>query len=226
MTRHLAWALLPLGLLASPAGGQSLADYDYDNLAFRGVGFDYGHIWPSRVNATSMYSFRLDLGFLGPAVRIMPSVSYWSSELKASELERLAERLTQLPVIRDDGLEITGGDLGVVKWSDLAFSLDAQLVWTAPFNVYTFVGAGFGVHALNGRGDAVADTFIEDLLDSTTAGLAFSAGLELQPVERLRLYVEARYTAASDVRYPGVRIGAALMLPAVSNAMTTGTGGR
>jgi hypothetical protein len=30
---------------------------------------------------------------------------------------------------------------------------------------------------------------------------------------RLRIYGEARYTLVSDVRYPGIRLGAALMLP-------------
>jgi hypothetical protein len=30
---------------------------------------------------------------------------------------------------------------------------------------------------------------------------------------QLRVYGELRYTLASDVRYPGVRVGAALMLP-------------
>lgn len=224
--RHLAWMLLPLGWFAAPGHAQSLADYDYDNLRFRGIGFDYGYIWPNRVNSTPAYSLRLDLGFLGPAVRIMPGVTYWSSEMKVTELDRLAERLTQLPAIRDAGVVITADDLGVVEWSDLALSLDAQAVWTAPFNVFTYVGAGVGVHALNGRGDAIADTFVEDLLDSTTAGIAFSAGIELQPVDRIRFYGEARYTAASDVRYPGIRLGAALMLPVVSSALTTRPGDR
>ena len=226
MRQYLACAGLMIAVFAGPVRAQSLADYDYDNLSFRGVGFDYGYIWPNRVNSTPAYALRLDLGFLGPAVRIAPSVAYWSSRIKASELDRLAERLTQLPVLREGGVQVTAADLGVVEWSDLAMSLDAQLVWTAPFNVYTFVGAGVGVHALNGRGDAIADTFVEDLLDSTTAGLAFSAGLEVQPLDRLRVYGEARYTAASDVRYPGIRIGAALMFPATTSAVTARPGER
>jgi hypothetical protein len=35
------------------------------------------------------------------------------------------------------------------------------------------------------------------------------AGFELQPLPRLRIYGEARYTLVSDVRYPGLRVGAA-----------------
>jgi hypothetical protein len=79
--------------------------------------------------------------------------------------------------------------------------------------VSTFVGAGAALHTLNGRGQAIDDTFIEDLLDSTTAGGAVMAGAEVQPIPRLRLYGEVRYSITSDVRYPGIRFGAALMLP-------------
>ena len=219
MTRRLGCCLLLSLLAAPPAAAQTLADYDYENLNFRGVGFDYGWIWPTKVNSTPMYSLRLDLGFLGPAVRLSPSVSYWNSEFRLSELDRLADRLEQLPVLQQQGVTIDAADLGVVEWSDLVLGLDGHLVWTAPLDVITYVGAGLSLHALNGRGDAIADTFVEDLLDSTTAGIQFSAGVELQPVERFRFYGEVRYTVASDVRYPGVRAGAALMLPPTTSAV-------
>ena len=198
---------------AAHVHAQELADYDYENLTFRGIGFDYGYIWPSKVKATPMYSVRLDLGFLGPAVRLAPSISYWSSEFSMEELDRLADRLNNLPPLQEQGVVITAADLGTVEWSDLALSVDAHLVFTAPLDIITFVGFGASVHALNGRGDAIADTFVEDLLDSTTAGIAVMAGAEFQPVSSVRFYGEARYTVVSDVRYPGIRLGAALMLP-------------
>jgi hypothetical protein len=218
--------LLLAGALLAPGAvrAQELADYDYENLNFRGIGFDYGHIWPSKVAPTSMYSLRLDLGFLGPAVRIAPSISYWRSTFRTSELDRLADRLNRLPPLQEQGVVITAADLGTVEWSDLALSIDAHVVWTAPLDVITFLGVGAAVHALNGRGDAIADTFVEDLLDSTTAGIAFMGGAELQLLPRLRIYGEGRYTLVSDVRYPAVRIGAALMLPPRNMNTTTETG--
>jgi opacity protein-like surface antigen len=209
----LAAALAALACASSAARAQDLADYDYENLTFRGVGFGYGYIWPSNVETTPTYSIRLDLGFLGPAVRISPGMSYWSSRLRTRELDVLAERISQLPAMRDNGVELTAQDMGTVFWSDLVLSLDAHVVFTAPYNIITFVGAGVGLHALNGRGDAIDDTFVEDLLDSTSAGMTLLAGAEVQPVSRLRIYGEARYTVVSDVRYPGVRIGLSLMLP-------------
>lgn len=195
------------------AHAQDLADYDYENLTFRGIGFDYGYIWPGKVEPAPMYSVRLDLGFLGPAVRISPSISYWSSAFRTRELDLLADRLSELPALRDRGIDLTADDIGSVDWSDLVLALDAHVVFTAPYQIITFVGAGVGLHALNGRGSAVENTFVEDLLDSTSAGAALMAGAEFQPIERLRIYGEARYTVVTDVRYPGVRIGASLMLP-------------
>jgi len=198
---------------AGAAHAQELADYDYGNLTFRGIGFDYGYIWPGKVEPAPMYSVRLDLGFLGPAVRISPSISYWSSRMRTRELDRLADRLEQLPPLIEQGVEITAQDLGTVDWSDLMLELDAHIVFTVPYNIITFVGGGVGIHGLNGRGAAIDDTFVEDLLDATTAGFSVMAGAELQPIERLRIYGEGRYTIVGDVRYPGVRLGLSLMLP-------------
>ncbi|HEX6559351.1 MAG TPA: hypothetical protein VF021_07805, partial [Longimicrobiales bacterium] len=189
--------LLAVGLLfctCVSARAQTLADYDYENLAFRGIGFDYGRIWPTRVAATSVYGVRLDLGFLGPGVRVAPSLSYWSSHFRPAELDRLASQINQLKALRDQNVTITAANLGDIKWSDLSVGIDAHLLWTTPVGIYTYVGAGVSVHALNGQGAFIENTFIEDLLDATAAGVAVMGGLEGQPLPRLRLYGEARYT--------------------------------
>jgi opacity protein-like surface antigen len=208
-----------LALAPAALHAQGLADYDYENLSLRGVGVDFGRIWPNKVDATTTYALRFDLGFLGPAVRIVPSVSYWNSTLKRSELERLAIQLEEIPILRDQGVTIGAEDLGRIEWSDVGLNLDAQAVWTAPGNVFTYIGAGVGLHVMNGRGGAIDGTFIEDLLDSTPAGLAVMAGLEYEFARRLRVFGEGRYTLQSDVRYPGMKIGAAVMFPPPANAL-------
>ena len=214
--------LLTTLLLCAPAlaGAQTLADYDYENLAFRGVGADYGYIWPSKVRAAPTYTVRLDLGYLGPGVRIAPSISFWSSEMRATELDRLAGQINRLPPLRDNGIELQPDDLGTITWSNLSIALDAHMVWTAPMGLLTYVGAGAGLHALNGHGDFIENTFVEDLLDSTSAGIAVMGGLEYQVMPRLRIYGEARYTLVTDIRYPGLRLGASLMLPPRAAAQT------
>lgn len=198
---------------AGQAQAQSLADYDYANLSFRGIGVDVGYIWPTKVESTPSYNLRLDLGFLGPGIRIAPVISYWSSKMRDSEIQRFADQLNRLEALRDRGVVIDASELGQIDWSDLSLSVDAHVVWTTPVALITYLGVGAGVHALNGRGDAIAGTFVEDLLDSTTAAGAIMAGVEGEVFPSLRIYGEARYTLMSDVRYPGVRAGLAFMLP-------------
>jgi hypothetical protein len=133
-----ALPLLFLTLLPQMITAQDLADYDYENLAFRGVGLDYGYIWPTKVAATSTFHLRLDLGYLGPAVRIVPIIGYWSSDFRRSELARLADKLEQLPVLQQQGVDITAADLGTVQWSDISLGVGALRVDRA--RVLTFLG--------------------------------------------------------------------------------------
>ena len=75
-----------------------------------------------------------------------------------------------------------------------------------------FIGVGAELHALNGRGQAVDGTFVEDLLDNVTAGVNGLAGVELEPVDRLRVFVEGRYTVMNSLQYAAVRAGVQVML--------------
>ena len=65
---------------AVPREGQAqeLADYDYENLSFRGISFDVGYLYADKVEDTRTLGVRFDLGFLGPGFRLMPGVTYWS----------------------------------------------------------------------------------------------------------------------------------------------------
>lgn len=223
------WILPVLGMLLLPAvaSAQALEDYDYEHLSFRGIGLDFGYLWPSKVEPAPAYSVRLDLGYLGPGVRIVPSISYWSSRLRLEELERLADQLNRLEPLRQRGVIVSAAELGEIEWSDLSLGVDGHYVWaTDGGRIFPYVGAGAGVHAFNGGGRSIADTFIEDLLDSVTAGASGLAGVEVEPLHRLRIYAEARYTLASDVHYPSVRIGGALTVPSRGGAVGYGGGRR
>lgn len=191
----------------TPAAAQTLADYDYENLTFRGVGVDWGYIWPTKVRNTSQYGLRLDLGYLGPGVRIIPSISYWRSKLTDREIEDLATRINN----SQTGVALTPDSLGPIEWSDFALSVDGHFVWNTPINVLTFAGAGLAFHALNGQGAAIDDTIVEDLLDSISTGVSFLAGAEFEPIEQFRIYVEGRYTALSSFQYLSARSGVQFM---------------
>src|SRR5262245_32834897 len=185
MKKHVSWfaAAAWLTLSLSGAQAQNLADYDYENLAFRGIGLDVGFIWPTKVDATAAYSLRVDLGYLGPAVRITPVVSYWKSTFRRQELERLSAQLSRIP-----GVAIEPDQLGTIEWSNLSAGLDAQVVWNTPVRVLTYLGGGLALHVLNGRGGIVRDNLIEDLLDTVTGGVAVMAGAEYPVQPQLRFY--------------------------------------
>lgn len=196
-----------LGSGATPAHGQTtLADYDYVHLEFRGVGLDVGHLWADKVRNTQLYSVRVDLGYLGPGVRIIPSISYWRSEFTREQLDMLADRIGQTA-----GVDLSADDLGPIQWSDISLSLDGHFVWNTPVRVLTFVGAGFGLHALNGQGEAIRATFVEDLLDSIAVSLAPIAGFEFEVMPRFRVYGEGRYTILNAIQYLSTRAGVQFM---------------
>lgn len=203
-------ALVGLGVSTS-ATAQELADYDYENLAFRGVGAEVGFIWPSRVEPTTTLGVRMDLGYLGPGLRIVPGITYWSSRMKPRSVRELEERVEEL-------LERQGGppvpvNLGTVDWADLVLSLDGHVVWRLPSGLLTFGGVGTAAHILNGGGEIIDGTFVEDLLDGVRAGANLHAGLEY-PVGRGRLYTLTRFEVLGDFQYLELRFGGQLMFGA------------
>jgi len=208
----LACACVASVVCLAPRGvsAQDLADFDYENLSFRGVGLEVGYLVPSRVEATPSIGLRMDLGYLGPGVRILPGFSYWKSTFKDSEVGELEDRVASL-VADQVGGPPPPVDLGTIDWSDIVLSLDAQVVWRVPFDVLTFAGMGASVHMLDGDGAAINGTFVEDLLDSVTAGVNLHAGLEYPVAQRFRVYSQGRYEVMGDLQYFEVRLGAQIM---------------
>lgn len=206
-----AW-LIAAGLaLPGDVSAQDLADFDYENLSFRGVGLEWGYLMPSRVDATQSIGLRMDLGYLGPGVRILPGFSYWSSTFKEGEVRELEDRVASL-VADQTGSPAPSVDLGVIDWSDIVLSLDAQVVWRVPFDALTFAGLGGSVHLLDGDGAAINGTFVEDLLDSVTAGVNIHAGVEYPVARRLRLSGQGRYEVLGDLQYFEIRLGGQIMM--------------
>lgn len=190
---------------------QELADFDYENLTFRGFGAEWGYMYPSRVENTHSYGVRMDLGYLGPGLRIVPSVMYWSSPLKASEVQELEGSVETLIDQQIDGPS-PSVDLGSIQWSDVAVGVDAQVVWRVPFGVLTYAGLGGAVHVLNGDGAAINGTFVEDLLDSWTPGMNLHLGAEYLLGERLRVSSQGRYEVLGDLQYFQIRLGGQFMI--------------
>ena len=192
-----------LCLLVTPAAGQDLADYDYEDLQFRGIGLEAGRIWPARVVPASYFGIRADLGFIGPRVRIVPSIRYWSSTVREVDLNQFATQIIEVCERQEGATCPEELDLGEVKLSDLELSTDAQFLLLTDRPVAPFLGFSVGLHLLNGRGDFIDDTFVEDLLDSVAPGLGPLVGVNFR-MGAFEIGVESRFILASDARYAGV----------------------
>ena len=213
------WAgVLALGLGLFLSVGEvcaqtTLADYDYENLSFRGFSLEGGYIWPTRVEPTYTVGARVDLGYLGPGLRLVPGVAFWSSAMKDSEVRELERNVDDLVEGQlDPGAGYSGVNLGTIDWSDLILSMDGHFVWSVPLDLLSYAGAGMSLHFINGDGEAISGTFVEDLLDSVKPGFNVHGGLEYPLSDGFRLYGVARYEMLEDLRYFELRVGGQIML--------------
>ncbi len=216
LARLVGGAVVLLGILfvlliligARPVAAQGLADFDYENLSLRGLMVDGGYLWSSKVEPTRTLGGRVDLGFLGPGVRIVGGVTHWSSTLVRDEVRTLERKVEEL-IFEQTG-SFTPVDLGTIEWSDLALHADAHMVWRIPKGVLTYAGMGASAHVLRGGGRAIEGTFVEDFLDSVRAGVNAHSGLEIPLHRNFRLVGEARYELLQSLSYVQLRLGGQL----------------
>ena len=102
-------------------------------------------------------------------------------------------------------------DLGRIDYTDIAFGVDAQVVWELPLDVLTFGGLGLAAHIMDGDGEVISGTFVEDLLDSVEPGLNLHLGTEYPIQENMRVYANGRYEVMPHLQYLQVRVGWQLM---------------
>jgi hypothetical protein len=211
--RRVWLALAVTGLFGLPTTVHAQLDqYDYEYLRFRGVGLDLGYLWANKVESTTMFGGRVDLGYAGPGLRIVPGLHYWSANIKSSEIGKLEDQLRRILEEANPGEPIPDITLGQIKWSDVILSLDGHFVWEIPFGALSFLGAGLSAHFLNGSGEAVNETFVEDLLDGISAGFNAHAGLEVPLSSSVRLYGTGRFELLDDLNYFLLGAGIQFML--------------
>lgn len=206
-----AVAMLALG--AAQAAGQGLADYDYENLRLRGVGGEVFWVSPNDVDPTVGVGARLDLGFLGPKIRVVPRFAYWDSELEAAELDSLATRLEDLVELQNPDQPRPEIDLGSVDRDALIFGSDLHWLPLVDDPVRPYIGVGAEVYVLSGAGEAIEGTFVEDGLDLVTAGVSAVGGLEFELRDALTLYAELRGSLVADASSVGLAVGIAYIRP-------------
>ena len=209
------WTLALIAVLLAPRAlaAQSLADYDYENLQFRGIGADFGWVWPTQIEPTISVGVRADLGYVGPHVRILPAARFWSSKLRQSEVDRLASQIIKV-CERQAGVVCPASlDLGEIRRSDLSVGADGHYVFDPQGPITPYAGGGLSLHLLNGRGDIIDGTFVEDLLDTIVPGIDLTGGLEVPVASTVRLMGETRFVLTSDVKYAAILLGGVWTLP-------------
>lgn len=202
-------------LLPAAAGAQQWEDYDYENLEFRGIGLDFGAVWPANVERTLSFGVRADMGFAGPRVRISPAIRFWSSTVQDDEIARLEAQIRAL-CERHAGAICPPFDLGEVERSDLELAVDAHYLFPTGYSIQPYLGGGLGLHLLNGRGEAIDGTFVEDLLDTVSPALNLLGGIHIPLSSAIELLTEARFVLVSDVRYASILVGGTWILPSPS----------
>lgn len=188
------------------AAAQDVADIDYEYLSFRGFAVEVGYLWPDRVENTQSYGVRFDMGYAGPGLRVVPSITYWTSPMQSAEIADFTERVRDLVAEQNGGIR-PALDLGTIDYTDIALGLDAHVVWELPLDLLTFGGLGVTAHFIDGDGAVIQGTFVEDLLDSVEPGFNLHVGAEYPVTDRMRLYTNGRYEVTPDLRYFQVRVG-------------------
>ncbi|MBD0319198.1 MAG: hypothetical protein ICV87_02625 [Gemmatimonadetes bacterium] len=204
-------------LLPSAAHGQ---EYGPRTLAFQGLGASLFQVLPARSEAATGVQINGHLGRITRRVRIVPSLTFWATRLRSDEVSVLRNRVEGL--CEAAGTPCPGLELGEVQLSDLSLDLDAHYTVRGPLGLEPYAGFGAGLHLVNGGGEFIDNTFVEEILDAITPGMNGIAGVELPLPRGFRLRAEARAVVAGGANWIGAGIGGSFVLPRRRGAATEG----
>lgn len=206
---NLATGLGCAGVLAASwpgaAAGQSLFErLNLDRLRLTALGASAGPALPARVKATEAYSVHADYGEISPPWRVVFTVTYWESEFRKREVDRLARQIREATndPARDDTVS-----LGRVTVSDIAFETDLRWMPLRRAVLRPYVGGAFGAHVINAENKFFSGTLVESALDNIAAGITGLMGFDTAPLHGLSVLLQARYSLLSNTRFLTVRAG-------------------
>src|SRR2546422_543334 len=180
-----------------------LSQFSYDNLKPSALQLDLGPVGGNNIRGTLTGGLRLDYGFIAPHVRVLLGVSYYKADFSSAARARFEQRLKSVVIdpSADDTIR-----LGRITWSDVTGDVDLQYVLPQGRAVITYLGIGLGAHIRHGSGPAINGTFVQDALNSITAGLNGTIGAEVG-ANRWRFTLEARGVLSSGVSTASLRSG-------------------
>ena len=187
------------------APGQSLFErLNLDRLQLTALGGSVGPVLPARVKATRGYSVHADYGEISPPWRVVFEVTYWESEFRRREVDRLAR---QIRAATNDPSQDDTVRLGRVTVSDIALETDLRWSPLRRAALRPYVGGAFGAHVINAENKFISGTFVESALDNIAAGVTGMLGIDTAPLHGLSVLVQARYSLLSNTRFLTVRAG-------------------
>ncbi|KPJ86513.1 MAG: hypothetical protein AMS18_15425 [Gemmatimonas sp. SG8_17] len=204
----LAVVLLVVPNLLSAQG--FLEQFSYEGLRFSGVGFEFGGTVSDRLTGEFSGAVRVDCGPIAPRVRVLIGASYFKGDFDSTQVAEFENNLAR---IVDDPTNDFTIDVGGVAWSDLAIELDLQYVIGIGAQVASFVGVGLAAHLMNGSGESIGGTFVEDALDRMDLGLNLSLGTHVQLVQSVYLTMDVRGSLATELRSAAARAGLMYRIP-------------
>jgi hypothetical protein len=180
-----------------------LSQFSYDNLKPSALQLDVGPLGGNNIRGTLTGGMRLDYGFIAPHVRVVLGVSYYKADFSDAARTRFEQRLQGVVIdpTKDDTIR-----LGRITWSDVTGDLDLQYVLPQGHSVTSYIGIGLGAHIRHGSGPAINGTFVQDALNSITAGLNGTIGTEFG-ANRWRVTLDARGVLSSGVSTASLRTG-------------------
>jgi opacity protein-like surface antigen len=104
-------------------------------------------------------------------------------------------------------------NIGTITWANFAAAFDFQYVLAPGAVVQPYAGVGLALVIRDGDGAAIQGTFVEDALDTFTAGLTASAGIEVRVTRSLYLLADGRGLLSSELRTLSARGGVKIMIP-------------
>lgn len=196
-------ALIAPGTASAQASGSLFERLNLDKLRLSALGGGAGATRPSQMLATQAYQLHSDYGEIVPSWRVVFHATYWESRYTDKAVQRFASqfRTQVIDPAADDTLR-----QAQIKVSDIAVTADLRYSpWQSPV-LRTYIGAGTGVHVLNGEGRYISQTFIENSLDNLAVGVLALAGADVALLSRFSFGAQARFDLLSGISYASLRL--------------------
>lgn len=185
------------------ASGSLFERLNLDKLRLSALGGGGGVMKPSQMLATEAFQLHSDYGEIVPSWRVVFHATYWESRYTDRAVEKFAAqfRTSVVDPAADDSLR-----RAQIKVSDIAVTADLRYSPWQSAVLRTYIGAGAGVHVLNGEGRYISQTFIENSLDNIAVGVLALGGADIALLPRLSVGAQARFDLLSGISYASLRV--------------------